>query len=261
MYVSARRAVVQAAVVAAMLALGSVATAGPEGLSIAINFGADEPDGARSDVTGAAGVLGTTNWNNLDLLDGTDVSVNGDDGGSVVGGVATVTWVSNNTWSSTGRGNEENNTAPDGGDRNLMTGYLDTNADDPAIVTVSGLDGEYSVYVYMNGGVLGRGGDYAIEGHGDPIAVVDTEPFDGTYVEGENYVVFNGVTGASFTLTATPTTGGTRRAPINAIEVVVSSGAQAVPALSPWGLAVLVPLLLALGYVLLVRRQNLATEH
>ena len=76
---------------------------------------------------------------------------------------ADVSWTSTNTWSSTGRG-EENNTAPAGNDRNLMTEYLDQNFDS-AQTTVQVMDilaaftnKGYDLYVYIKGGVNGRGG-------------------------------------------------------------------------------------------------------
>ena len=220
--------------VLAVLGLQRSAEAHPDGTSVAINFGADEPPGVRSDVLDEAGVLGTVNWNNLDLLNGGPVELVTDDSGEAANSPVTVEWNSNNTWSSTGRGNEENNTAPDGDDRNLMTGYLDTNADDPATVTVSGLDAitdeAYSVYVYINGGVTGRGGDYTIGG--DTQSHVDIVPFDGTYTEGPEgeYLLFRDVVGDVLTLTAQPTTGATRRAPINAIEIVAGdAGVRTIP--------------------------------
>jgi hypothetical protein len=192
---------------------------------VAVHFAADEPPGVRSDVLGAAGVLGTVNWSNLDLLSGgpSDATVD-DDGVADVTGV-TVTWTSNNTWSSTGRG-EENNTAPAGDDRNLMSGYLDTSDVSVTTVTVEGLDSittnAYSVYVYVNGGVTNRGGDYTIGA--DTQSLIDTAAFDGNYVQGENYLLFEGVSGASFMLTATPTTTALFRAPINGIEIVAEAG-------------------------------------
>ena len=81
---------------------------------------------------------------------------------------ASVTWSSAGVWSSTGAG-EENNTAPAGENRDLMAGYLDTGAiggigvninvaDLPASFTGSG----YDVYVYIKGGINGRGGDYSL---------------------------------------------------------------------------------------------------
>jgi hypothetical protein len=47
-----------------------------------------------------------------------------------------------------------------------MTGYIDTNSNDPNQVIVTGLpsDIDYDVVVYMKGGVVGRGGDYTVKG-------------------------------------------------------------------------------------------------
>ena len=134
------------------------------GDKIGINFGADEPDGAGSVVDGAAGVTGTSVWNNLEGASGEADLVADVNGSSVATGVK-VSWSSPNTWSSQGRG-EENNSAPEGNDRNLMTGYIDTNGTDPNNVTVSGLPGDlaYDVVVYMKGGVVGRGGAYSVTG-------------------------------------------------------------------------------------------------
>ncbi len=236
---SFRGASIPLAIVWAAILVSSPVTAHPDGISIPINFAADEPNPddepveLRSDVTGAAGELGTVNWNNLDLNTGGPQAVNQDDQGVSTPTDVTVQWSSNNTWCSTGRG-EENNTAPDGQDRNLMTGYLDTTDVSTTTVTVSGLDTilaggeEYAVYAYMNGGVTGRGGDYAIGAQ--VFSVVDSAPFDGTYTQGENFVVFLGLSEPSFTLTATPTTTTLFRAPLNAIEIVLGDVAvQKVP--------------------------------
>ena len=202
------------------------------GSVVAINFGADEPDGNRSDVSGAAGVLGTSNWNNVDGPAGEASGLIADNGGSAADSSISVAWASNNTWSSQGRG-EENNEAPAGNDRNMMTGYLDTNNTSQTTVTVSGLpDGaSYDVVVYAKGGVAGRGGEFSI---GDTVIPHSTESsFSGSYNYGSagDYIVFKGVTGSSFTLTATPTTGAPPRAPINGIEVVIGGGVD-IPAAS-----------------------------
>ena len=202
------------------------------GSVVAINFGADEPDGNRSDVSGAAGVLGTSNWNNVDGSTGEASGLIVDNGGSAADSSISVDWASNNTWSSQGRG-EENNEAPDGNDRNMMTGYLDTNNTSQTTVTVSGLpDGaSYDVVVYAKGGMTGRGGEFSI---GDSVITHSTESsFSGAYNYGStgDYIVFKGVTGSSFTLIGTPTTGGAPRAPINGIEVVIGGGVD-IPAAS-----------------------------
>jgi len=198
-----------------------------DGSVLAINFGADEPDGNRSDVSGAAGILGTSNWNNLDGASGEASELIADNGGSAAGSSVSVTWASNNTWSSQGRG-EENNEAAEGDDRNMMTGYLDTNNTSQTTVTVDGLpDGaSYDVVVYVKGGVAGRGGEFSI---GDNVIAHSTEaPFTGNYVYGAagDWIVFKDVTGSSFTLTGTPTSGSPPRAPINGIEVVIGGGVE-----------------------------------
>ena len=151
-----------------------------------------------------------------------------------------VTWTSPNTWSTTGRG-EENNGFPAGSpDRKLMTGYLDTTdqAAGAATVTVSGLGpeftaGGYDVLVYCLGGVSGRGGAYTIGGitkfgtsptspaaHAeDPgVGLADT----GTYVR------FNNLTGSSFTLVADASVppGSNFRAPIDGVQIVARQPAQ-----------------------------------
>ena len=206
----------------------SFAVAAPGGVpSVAINFGADEPPGVGSPVTGVAGLLDTVNWNNVNGASGVAAGLIADIGGVATPSPVSVEWSSPNTWSSTGRG-EENNTAPPGNDRNLMTGYIDTGDANgqSAIVTVSGIPAEivplgYDVYVYMLGGVVGRGGDYTIGDVTKPNIVV--APFDGTYVAGPegSYLMFNDVNLAGgFTLTSKATPNGFR--PINGVEVVAN---------------------------------------
>ncbi len=214
------------ATLALAVTFSTVAYATPIGTSIAINFGADEPAGAGSSVSGAAGLAGTVNWNNLSGATGGPASLIMDAHGVSMPSSAVVSWVSNNTWSSTGRG-EDNNAAPTGNDKNLMAGYLDTNATDPAVVTISGLDSvftaaEYSVAVYIKGGVNNKGGQYTITtpNQVQTAANLQTQAFDGTYVPGENYLVFAGLNAPEFTLTAQPEVGNNPRAPINGIEIV-----------------------------------------
>ncbi|MDA7680310.1 hypothetical protein N8633_00830 [bacterium] len=212
------------------------AMASPDGKSIAINFGQAQPsstDNPTSVVEGAAGVLGTETWNNPEGGTGGPEPLLSDSNGSSGDSSATVTWESNNLWSSTGLG-EENNTAPDGNNRNLMSGYLDTNASDTIFVQVDDVPYDvYTVYVYMKGGVIGRGGDYKVscnvQYHQDDAA------FSGEFVEGAggDYLVFENVTGSTLRVEGTPVV---TRAPINGIEIVetlgvtVSSTAPPVPA-------------------------------
>ena len=111
-----------------------------------------------------------------------------------------------------------------------MLGYIDTgnSAATGATVTVSNLIPEltdlgYDVYVYIQGGVNGRFGDYTIGGVTRTNTV--SGPFTGIYTEGAtgNFLFFEDVnTPGGFTLTALA--GGANfegfRAPINAIEIV-----------------------------------------
>ena len=213
---------------------GSAVHAAPNGPSIAIKFAIEEPNVGNgldetSEVEGAAGVLQTVRWNNLEGYIGGPDTLFADVAGDSVDTNTTVEWVSANTWSSDGRTGEDINDLDEGWDRNLMLGYLDTDADNPAIVTIDDLDDAftsngYDVYVYILGGVLDRGGDYSIGDITFEHTVV--ERFDGTFIEGEegNYVVFENLTDSTFDLYAQPMRGGTRRAPINAIEIVARTG-------------------------------------
>ncbi|MCS1411684.1 MAG: hypothetical protein M2R45_04885 [Verrucomicrobia subdivision 3 bacterium] len=201
-----------------------VATASPDGKSIAINFGSNEPSGAEdptSVVEGPAGFLETVVWNNTEGEAGDAEPVVADENGNSVETDATVTWASNNTWSSTGRG-EENNTAPASGSRNLMAGYLDTNASDTIFVQVDNVPYDvYTVYVYTKGGVTGRSGDYKVNCHIQ--FHLDAAAFDGEFEVGENgdVLIYENIAGDSFRLEATPVN---FRAPINGIEIVEAPG-------------------------------------
>ena len=202
------------------------------GSSISINFGADEPDGARSDVTGAAGIFGSEFWNNVDAAAGEAAGLVANIGGSAGLTDVSVSWESNNTWSSTGRG-EENNSAPEGDDRNMMTGYLDTNNTSQTTVTVSGLPAgaNYNVIVYAKGGVNGRGGEFTI---GDQTQEkLDEEAFDGDLTAGRDYLIFSNLSGESFQIVGTPTLGGTPRAPINGIEIAFGAAPPPNPGGAP----------------------------
>ena len=164
---------------------------------------------------------------------GTNSALAADSGGISLATTASVTWSCPNTWSSTGR-SEENNGFPAGPNRTLMTGYLDTdNAAGVGRVTVSGLDSVYSgaaydVIVYALGGTsANRYGAYSI---GTVTNIINTTANPTNFVldagvnvaDTGNYGVFKGVTGNSFTLIAnavTPVGNGTR-APINAVQIV-----------------------------------------
>ena len=93
------------------------------GYSIGLNFGAEEYPDAGGASSGAgrleaaemAGVDGVkqANWNNLDGNTGSVLNLKADNGGASVDTAVTVNWSSYSTWSSTGRGEENNGFAAD----------------------------------------------------------------------------------------------------------------------------------------------------
>jgi hypothetical protein len=209
-------------------------------VSVGLNFGADDNStNLALAATDVAGAVPQANWNNLNGASSTAPVANlmADSNGVAVATAISVEWSSPNTWSSTGRG-EENNGFPPGADRTMMTGYIDTGNTDAtkATVTVTGIpadfsSGGYDVLVYCLGGVSGRGGAYTIGGEtkfgtapASPTAHSEDPGVDlsdtGTYVR------FRGLYTSSFTLTASADPalgpGVNFRAPINGIQIVRS---------------------------------------
>ncbi len=210
--------------VLAALAL-QVAQASPDGNSIAINFGSMQPSSAddpESVVDGPAGFLNTATWNNVESVASAEAQpLVSDSSGSESATSATVSWASANLWSSTGLG-EENNTADPGPNRNLMAGYLDSNASDTIWVQVDDVPYEvYDVYVYTKGGVIGRSGNYQVsclvQFHEDAAA------FSGEFQVGStgDVLIFENITGPSARIEGTPEN---FRSPINGIEIVEKTG-------------------------------------
>jgi hypothetical protein len=111
----------------------------------------------------------------------------------------------------------------------LYNGYLDATGTSATTLSVSGLSaagfvGAYDVYVYFTGDAVGqnRSGNYTIGGLTQ--FAVDNTGFKGTYVQATggdgnngNYLLFEGLTGDSFTLSALPVN---FRSPVNAVQVV-----------------------------------------
>jgi hypothetical protein len=203
--------------------------------SISIDFqGGSASNGTPSVMASSenAGVFPAGKWNNAAGASGTASSLVQSNG---VVSSASVTWSSNNVWSTS--------ITDAAGNNRMMKGYLDTSASSTTTVTVSGLpaslaSGGYSVYVYRDGdnGTSTHSGNYTIGG--TTISATDSANtnFSGTFTQASNsagnYVVFAGQTGTSFTLTAKATNA---RAPINGIQIVgqISSA----PPLAPTGLA------------------------
>ncbi len=203
--------------------------------SYSFKFASDEPNGhggiseVNSDA-GTWGIFGTRHWINLaGPNNATPMPLVYDQYGVFYPPHPShpkVTWSSAGTWSSTGRG-KENNTAA-GENRDLMSGYLDSGSvGEPGIsITVTGLMGDGNqvfdagcdVVVYIQSDLNGQGGLYTLtdEFGSQTIEHVVTAPFDGTYFLddtapgsplGSNFIVFDEVFGRSFTLTATATIG------------------------------------------------------
>src|SRR5262249_27043309 len=117
------------------------------------------------------------------------------------------------------------------GNARMMRGYIDTSATSTTTVSVSGLPAAtYAIYVYADSDNPNdaRTASYAISGSGvapASIKLIDAASvnFSTTFTEAGNsngnYVRFVAM-GTAFTITATPVAGSTKRAPINAIEVV-----------------------------------------
>jgi hypothetical protein len=124
------------------------------------------------------------------------------------------------------------------GNAPMMSGYLDPPSPaSPATVKVSGLPvaiaGGYDVYVYAFGDIPStstRTDQYAIGAATVTVSQIGPSPsaFPGFTLAAPggagNYVIFRNVSGAAFTLTATPVTGTQTRAPINGIRIVWPSG-------------------------------------
>ena len=113
-----------------------------------------------------------------------------------------------------------------------MKGYLDTSSTSTTSVAVAGLpQATYHVYVYADGDnkVYERSAAYTISGPGISTTTINlTDAANtnfGTFTRADNsagnYVRFN-IAATGFTLKATPTApvSGTRRAPINGIQIV-----------------------------------------
>lgn len=229
--------------------------------SIGLNFGADEASGNKAGTLAAtdkAGVpaVAQANWNNLSLNVGTNSAIVADVNGTAQATTVTVTWSSANTWSNTGRGEENNGLT--GPDKALMLGYLDTGNATTTKVSIASIpakltDKGYDVYVYALGGVGGRGGSFRILDATTGAVIRDSirvqSPTNAAaYIQADanlgasgngagtllfsaaNYMVFKGLTAANIIVEArTAAAGGgvgfsgTPRAPINAIQLVTPS--------------------------------------
>ena len=164
-----------------------------------------------------------THWNNAAAaVRTTPLGLNNQAGDPTA---ATVTWTANGVWTTP--------IVDRPGNARLMKGYLDTSTTSTTTVTVAGLSpGAYDVYVYMDGDnhEFTRTGIYTLAPSGGTATTVKATDvayvnFSGSFTRAAdssgNYVKFT-IVGGGFTLTASPgaSTNTTRRAPVNAIEIV-----------------------------------------
>lgn len=193
--------------VIAVFAQGTIVSAQSE--AIAVNFsgrldGSDTvtdvllvESGASS--AGAAGVNGTTVWN--------DIMATGGAGGAagvplvgMAGSTATLDYSATGTWSASASGNR--NVAAEDASGDMKDGHIEGNIPTGISITVSGLDEfiePYDVYLYTGHDATAlRNGEFAING-GTPVPY-STAVFMGTFTVGQDYLVFTGITGDSFTL-------------------------------------------------------------
>jgi len=212
-----------------LLCSTGLASAATNLVSVGLNF-QDDVVGVALPAGTVAGAVPQANWNNATGATGVLSNLTADFSGLAAPTGIGVSWSgSPNTWASTGRGEENNGFAP-GGDRDLMTGYIDTNDVSVTTVSVTGIPAPYAtngydVYVYILGGVAGRGGAYNIGSvtyQGDSVTNPSAHSLDPgvDHADVGTYMLFSNVVGSSFTLTATPNFGTPFRAPINAIQIV-----------------------------------------
>ena len=173
-----------------------------------------------------AGLIPIAHWNNASGATRSTSLLLVDETGTTT--TAAVTWTSNATWAIP--------ITDQPGQARMMKGYLDTSNTSVTRVTVAGLvPRAYDVYVYADGDnrAYTRSASYSISGSDITTTTINlTDPastnFSLNFTEAQestgNYVKFT-INATGFTLTAAPTqpTSSTRRAPVNAIEIVPAS--------------------------------------
>ncbi len=218
----------------------------PTGNSIGINFegGQNGPNGQTSLLaTDSAGVIPQTNWNNATSLTpavtntvpGTNANIDAtspvagsivDNHGNVAAGTA-ISFLSNNPYAVSA-------TVPTGGDAELMNGYIDlNNGATTTSVTLSNIPyASYSVYAYVGSDVNTRVGHGTLNGNSFYFSTNDNPLLP--YVQatattqaaavGSTYLLFQGVSGSTFTYIEQGDTGNVG---LHGIQIVDTTGSLA----------------------------------
>ena len=212
---------------------GGAGTGGATGpMIISVRFVGGRTGGSSGtttmNATESAGFKPATNWNSATSSTGTLSSLAAADGSTTT---ASLTWNSPGVF-----------TVPftdASGDAHMMNGFLEARDAVSATISVTlpiSMSGGYDVYVYCYGNIdpTTRTYQYKIGSTTHTVSQtgrsVTTFPGHTRAPEGGagTYVVFSNVTGASFTLTATPASSTAvppaLRAPVNGIQIVYPSG-------------------------------------
>jgi len=197
---------------------GGATDAGAPPLAISVDFVGGSPTVMAP--TELAGVVRVPQWNPAAGATGSILTLATSTGAATT---AAVSWAGENVF--------QLGIADTAGDNRMMNGYLDPFG--MATVSISALPSTftargYDVYVYANGAVGAgdtRTGTYSVAGMNMTVTQGAGTPFAGTFTQAigggtGNYVVFRGLTAASFSLNATPATGQTKRAPVNGMQIV-----------------------------------------
>lgn len=143
--------------IAAALVATSICASAATTSIISINFQGGRDPAEGPDVTGTAGYVPAANWNNYTGASGSASNLLDSTGSATTADISWQTW---NLWDlQNGDGN--------GGDQDMMSGYLDNFAVSPSNhITISGLqpNNGYDVYVYFNRGTATYSGINATDG-------------------------------------------------------------------------------------------------
>lgn len=199
---------------------------------LGVNFVGEDEDGIASEVTGIAGVIPHSNWNNLEgggLGDTVRSSTRkSDDTESIL----RVSWITN------GPASVGTEPADDDGDGQLMYGILlprgsGAGGDDKITeITVRNIAyPSYDLYLYV---VSDAQGESTLTANDEIEDIFGIETFDGEYIQsldGEpgNYIVFSDLTGPTLTITGNAATGASGIAGFQIVRSTTDTDGDSMP--------------------------------